>query len=136
MPELVLTDALISIGGNDLSDHFTSVTLEYSADVQESTAFGDEFRTRVGGLKDWSLIAYSDPDFYDGQLDNTLYSLLGTNLAIIIRPYRAQPVGVNNPQYSGNAILESYPPLGNPFRYLVTGSISLLGNGTLARAVV
>ena len=39
-----------------------------------------------------------------------------------------------NPQYSGSCILESYPPLGNSVGELATGSISLQGNGPLARA--
>ena len=54
MAEFVLTDPFISIAGNDVSDHFTSVALPVEAETQEATAFGDEWRTRLGGLKDWS----------------------------------------------------------------------------------
>ena len=48
MAEFVLTDPFISIGGNDVSDHFTSVALPVEAETQEATAFGDEWRTRLG----------------------------------------------------------------------------------------
>ena len=44
-------------------------------------------------------------------------------------------VGANNPKYTGNAILMSYPPLGNSVGELATGSLTLEGNGPLARAV-
>ena len=132
MAELVLTDAFISIGGNDLSEHFSSVTIETSAELQEATAFGDDWRTRVGGLKDWSVSADFMQDFAASQLDATLWPLLGTDVAVIIRPTSAVRSPAN-PQYGGNAILESYPPLGNSVGELATGSISLQGNGTLAR---
>ena len=133
MAELVLTDAFISIGGNDLSEHFSSVTIETSAELQEATAFGDDWRTRVGGLKDWSVSADFMQDFAASQLDATLWPLLGTDVAVIIRPTSAVRSAAN-PQYGGNAILESYPPLGNSVGELATGSISLQGNGPLARA--
>ena len=51
MAEFVLIDPFISIGGNDVSEHFTSVALPVEAETQEATAFGDSWRTRVGGLK-------------------------------------------------------------------------------------
>ena len=54
MAEFVLTDPFISIAGTTMSDHFTSVALPVEAETQEATAFGDEWRTRLGGLKDWS----------------------------------------------------------------------------------
>ena len=62
MAEFVLTDPFISIGGNDVSDHFTSIGLPVEAETQEATAFGDcpgeTRRLRAewdwSGLKDWS----------------------------------------------------------------------------------
>ena len=80
MAELVLTDAFISIAGSDLSDHFTSVTIETSSELQTATAFGDEWMTRIGGLKDWSVSADFNQDFDAGELDATLWPLLGTNV--------------------------------------------------------
>ena len=135
MAEFVLTDPFISIGGNDVSDHFTSVALPVEAETQEATAFGDEWRTRLGGLKDWSASLDFNQDFADGALDDLMWPLLGTNVALVIRP-DAAAVGVNNPQFTGNAILMSYPPLGNSVGELATGSITLEGNGPLVRAVV
>ena len=134
MAEFVLTDPFISLGGNDVSDHFTSVALPVEAETQEATAFGDAWRTRLGGLKDWSATMDFNQDFAAGQIDALMWPLLGTNVAVIIRPDSAV-VGVNNPQFTGNAILMGYPPLGNSVGELAVGSISLMANGPLNRTV-
>ena len=133
MAEFVLIDPFISIAGNDVSEHFTSVALPVEAETQEATAFGDEWRTRLGGLKDWSASLDFNQDFADGALDDLMWPLLGTNVALIIRPDSAA-VGANNPQWTGNAIFMSYPPLGNSVGELATGSMTMEGNGPLARA--
>ena len=133
MAELVLTDPFISINGADVSDHFTSITLPAEAEVQEATGFGDEWRTRVGGLKDWSAALDFNQDFAAGEIDSILWPLLGASVALVVRPTSAVR-SAGNPQYSGSCILESYPPLGNSVGELATGSISLQGNGPLARA--
>ena len=132
MAEFVLVDPFISIGGNDLSDHFTSVALPVEVDVQESTGFqpAGGYRTRVGGLKDWSATLDFNQDFDAGELDATLWPLLGTSQPVVIRG-REAVLGANNPEWRGNAILSSYPPLGNSVGELATGSITLMGNGPL-----
>ena len=87
MAEFVLTDPFISIGGNDVSDHFTSVALPVEAETQEATAFGDDWRTRLGGLKDWSASRSTSTRTSDaGQLDALMWPLVGTNVALVIRP--------------------------------------------------
>ena len=133
MAEFVLTDPFISIAGNNVSDHFTSVALPVEAETQEATAFGDDWRTRLGGLKDWSASLDFNQDFANNQLDSLMWPLIGTSVAVVIRP-DSGPVGAANPQFSGSAILMSYPPLGNSVGELATGSITLEGNGPLVRA--
>ena len=133
MAEFVLIDPFISIAGNNVSDHFTSVALPVEAETQEATAFGDDWRTRLGGLKDWSASLDFNQDFANNQLDSLMWPLIGTSVAVVIRPDSAA-LGPNNPQFSGNAILMSYPPLGNSVGELATGSITLEGNGPLGRA--
>ena len=133
MATIVLTDPFISLAGVDQSDHFTSLSLEFTADMQEKTAFGSEWREKEGGLKDVSLSLDFNQDFDDGEIDSALWLLFGTSVAIVIRP-NSDAVSANNPQYSGDAMLESYPPLGNSVGELATGSITLPGNGEWTRA--
>ena len=133
MAEKVLTAAFISINGSVLSDHFTSVDVPVEVDLQEATAFGDEWRTRVGGLKDWSATADYNQDYDAGELDAVLWPLLGVSVPLIVRADDAAK-SATNPEWTGNVILSSYQPIQGPVGELVTGSISLMGNGPLARA--
>ena len=55
MGHFVFTDAKVVVNAVDLSDHVESVTLEYKAELQDDTNMGDTTRTRLGGLKDWSV---------------------------------------------------------------------------------
>lgn len=133
MANFVFTDADVSIGGNDVSAYVSSVTINYSAEIQDTTAMGDTSRTRLGGLKDWSAEVELHQDFANSALDSILFPLVGTSVAVSIKP-TSSAVGTSNPNFNGNAILESYPPLGNSVGELATTSISLQGNGTLARS--
>ena len=132
MAVLVLIDPFISIGGVNLSEHFTSVSIEPSAALQESTAFGDEWMTREGGLKDFSMSGDYNQDYAAGAIDATLWPLLGVSTPIIVRS-QSGAVSVTNPQWAGNVLLESYMPVGGSVGDLVTGSVTLPGNGPLAR---
>ena len=86
MAAFPLTDAVITLGGSALSPHVTSLNLEPSADAPESTAFGDEWRTRVGGgLKDSSISMDVNMDFATGAIDAIMWPLLGTLVAFAAR---------------------------------------------------
>ncbi|KKK92871.1 hypothetical protein LCGC14_2698550, partial [marine sediment metagenome] len=52
MAKFALTDAVVILGGRNLSGSLNSVGLEYSADTPDSTAMGDGTRTRLPGLLD------------------------------------------------------------------------------------
>ena len=134
MAELVLTDPFISINGADVSDHFTSITLPAEAEVQESTGFGDGWRTRVGGLKDWSASLDFNQDFDAGEIDSILWPLLGAAVALVVRPTSAV-VSTGNPQY----FRQLHParatlPWGTPLGRAGHGVISELQAGELTRA--
>ena len=134
MPPIVATDYHIMFGTVDVSEHFTSLSLEPTADAPEATAFGgDGWRERVGGgLKDWAVSADFNQDFAASALDATLWPLLGTSVLLEVRATSAAR-SPTNPSYVGNAILTSYPPFGNSVGDLATGSISFEAAGQLQR---
>lgn len=134
MAEFVYTNAFLSIGGTDLSDHVRQATLEYNAEMQDKTAMGDLTRTRLGGLKDWTLTVNFNQDFAASNVDATLFPLVGTSVAIILRP-DAAAVSATNPNFTGNAILESYAPLGGNVGDMAETPVTLQADGTLTRAV-
>ena len=86
MSAIVLKDPYISIGGTDMSDHFRSVSISVSAELQDMTAFGDDWQAREAGLKDWSLTCEYVQDYAAGELDATLWPLVGTSVALVVRP--------------------------------------------------
>lgn len=133
MAEQIFKNAHLTLGGVDLSDHVRSVTLSYSAEVQDITAMSDDTRNRLGGLKDWSISVEFNQDYAAGKVDATLFSLVGTSVAVVLRP-DAGAVGATNPEFTGSAILESYQPVGGAVGDAHVSPVVLQGNGDLARA--
>lgn len=136
MAHFVLTDAFVSLNAVDLSDHVKSVTVDYKADVQDDTTMGDTTHTRLGGLKDWNLSIEFAQDFAAAEVDATLFPLVGTSFAVIVRAVNVGGVSATNPNFTGTGILESYTPIGGSVGDLAMAPVSILGNGVLTRATV
>ncbi len=134
MAEFVLTNAFITIGAVDLSDHVRQLTLNYSADIEDSTAMSDLTHTRLGSLFDWSVDLEFNQDHASSKVDVTLFPLVGTSVALVIRP-DAGVKAATNPEFTGNAILESYNPIQGSVGGIAIAPVTFQGNGTLARGV-
>lgn len=136
MAVLTMTDAFVSIGGTDLSDHVRSATLSYNADEVDATAMGDGARTIIPGFLDWSLDVEWNQDYASSKVDATLFPLIGaaSASAIIVRPVKGTVVGPTNPNFTGNARLFTYQPVSGGVGELATTSTTFKGNGTLTRA--
>jgi hypothetical protein len=121
MPTLVYTDAFVSINGVDLSNHVKSVNITYEAEMLDDTVMGTSgTRSNKPGLKNWSIEASFLQDHDPGSVDETLFPLVGAPaFPVAVRPSKTNPVGPTNPEYGGNGVLETYPPL--------TGEVGALG---------
>ena len=135
MSETVLKNAFVSIAGNDISAYVKSVTLPLSAEMLDKTTMGDDTRNKIAGLKDWSLSVELNADYANGLLDSILFPLLGTEVAVLVRP-DAGAVSTSNPEFGGQAAFESYPPIGGGVGELAATSISLQAAGDLTRVTV
>lgn len=133
MAKFVATDYNISIGGDDLSTSLAAVTLDITVEEQDTTAFGNTARTRIGGLQDGSVSLDFHQDFAADSIDATLFPLLGTSVEIIILPTDAA-VGATNPSYTFNALVTSYQPFASSVGDLATLSISWPITGPVVRA--
>ena len=120
----VLTDAFVSIGGTDFSDHVKSVTLNYSAEVHDVTAMGDASRSRLAGLKDWSVDIEFYQDFADNSIDETLFDAVGVETAIKVRSSKTDAISATNPEYQGNGIMSSFPIVGAAVGEVVMTSVT------------
>ena len=121
MATLVYTDALVTVNGLDLSDHVRSVQLNYEAEILDDTAMGTSgTRSNRPGLKNWTMTVEFYQDYAAASIDATLFGLIGqVAFPVLMRPVKGTPVGPGNPHFSGNAVLESYPP--------ITGEIGAIG---------
>ena len=111
MATLVLTDASVVVNSVDLSDHVKSVTLNYEAEQQDDTVMGEGTRSNKPGLKNWSVDVEFVQDYAANEVDATLFSLVGADFPLVIKPTSAA-VSSTNPSYSANATLSSYQPVG------------------------
>ena len=133
MAKFVATDYAITIGTADFSTSIAAVTLDISADEQETTAFGNDYRTRIAGLKDASLTLDFHQDFGAASVDATLFPLIGSAIPFTIIPTSAE-VGATNPSYSGTAIVTSYSPFTSSVGDLATLSVTWPVSGAITRA--
>ncbi len=134
MAAFVLTNAFISIGAVDLSDHIRQITINHGSDIEDSSAMGVTSHQRLGALLDWSVDVEFNQDHASNEVDVTLFSLVGTSVALIIRP-DAGAKAATNPEYTGNAILESYNPVQGAVGGIAVAPVTFQGNGALARGV-
>lgn len=135
MTAFVLTDAEIIINTVDLSDHVLSAVLNYSGDLQEDTAMGDSSRTRLSGLKDWSLEVTFKQDYAAGKVDATIFPLIGAAAtAVSFMPVKTGGVSATNPKFNGNAIPEAYTPGGGGIGELAQTTVTFQGSGDLTRS--
>lgn len=132
MAKFVATDYDISIAGSGFSASLAAVTLDITVDEQETTAFGDTYRTRIGGLKDASVTFDFHQDFASGSVDETLFTNLGGTVAVIIKP-TSGTVSASNPSYSFNALVTQTQPYASSVGDLSTMSVTWPVDGEVTR---
>jgi len=130
--KFVATDYDISIGGTDFSASLAAVTLDVSSDEQEITAFGDTFRSRVGGLKDASVSLDFHQDFGAASVDATLWPLIGGTAQIVVKPTSGS-VSATNPSYTFTALVTQYQPFASNVGDLATLSVTWPVTGAVTR---
>jgi hypothetical protein len=133
MAKFVANDYNITINGDDFSTSLASVDLSIESDDVETTAFGGEWRTRVGGLKSASLTLEFHQDFGASSVDATLYPLLNTIATVVIKP-TSGTVGATNPTYTAECLVNSYQPFASSVGDLASLSVTWPVTGTVTRA--
>ena len=135
MARIVLTNAYISVGGVDLSDLVASVTLNETFDVVETTAFSSTAaKTRVAGLEDNSITLEFHQDYATGEVEQTIYPLLGTAAAVIVKP-NGSSTSAFNPSYTCSAIISEWTPINGAVGELASASVTWPVTGAITKAV-
>ena len=132
MAKFVATDYSITVGGTDFSTSLASAELTVESDDVETTAFGGEWRTRVGGLKQASITLEFHQDFGAGSVDATLFPLLNTLATVVIKP-TSSSVSATNPSYTAVCLVNQYQPFASSVGDLATLSVTWPVSGTVSR---
>ncbi len=133
MAKFVAKDYDIEINGESFSTSLASVTLSLTAEEQETTAFGGEFRQRISGLKDASISLDFHQDFGAASVDATLYPLLGSQATVVVKP-TSDAIGTVNPGFSAVYLVTEYSPFDSSVGDLATFSVEWpIASGSVTR---
>jgi hypothetical protein len=131
--KFVATDVKVLINNINLSDHIAQVSLEQTSDEIETTAFGTEWRQRIGGgLKDASISIDFHQDFGAASVDATLSPLFGSIATVVVTPTSGS-VSATNPSFTGTFSVVQYSPVASSVGDLATLSVSWPSAGTVSR---
>ena len=133
MASFAFIDGRLEVNSVVLSTFCRAINLNTNADELDDTAMGDTYRSRIGGLKDWSVGPEFNSDFAASAVDVTLFPLLGTTTTVKVRATSAA-ISATNPEYSGSVLVSQYNPFSNSVGDLATVSVQWPGAGTLTRA--
>ncbi|MBU6346287.1 MAG: radical SAM protein [Cyanobacteria bacterium REEB494] len=135
MARIVLTDAKVTINSVNLSSYISSVTLNTSTDVVETTGFSSTAaRTRVAGLQDNSVTIEFFQDFATSLVEQTIYPLLGSTTTVVVLP-TSSAASATNPSYTFTALVSEWQPLSGAVGELSTASVTWPISGAITKAV-
>jgi hypothetical protein len=132
MARLVLTNASVVFGSTDLSTYISSITLNSTYDIVETTAFGNTAKTRVAGLADNSVTFEFHQDYATSAVEQTIYPLLGTAVSVVAKPVAGTTTTVN-PQYAFSAVVSEWTPLNGSVGELATASVTWPISGAITK---
>lgn len=132
MAKFVATTVTTTINGVDYSSSLAQVELSIESDDVETTAFGSDWRTRIGGLKQASITLSFHADYASGAIDSVLWPLLSTIATVVIKP-TSGTVSASNPTYTGTFLVNNHmfsASVGD----LSTFDVTWPASGTVTRA--
>ena len=129
----LVRNVFVSIGGTDVSAYVKDATLPFSADSLEDTAMGDTTHSHNAGLFNWSVTLQAFNSFVAAELNAILWPLVGTKVAVVIRPDSAAK-STSNPEWTGTALLDGYSPIAGSVGTLAMTPVTLKPAGPLAMA--
>jgi hypothetical protein len=135
MAKFAATDHKITVAGVDFSANLNSIELSQSADELETTAFGQSWRTRIGGLKTGTVTLNFMQDFGAGSVDATLNPLLGSIATVVIQS-ASGTVSATQPKYTAECLVTQYSPFASSVGDIATLSVTWPTSGTVTRGTV
>ena len=139
MSKLVLTNAYVAIGGVDISEFVTGISISTSYDIFETTQIDDFSKKYVPGLAEnkINIDFLQDFDPTDGLekiINNTVGSLLGTVQSMEIRPLNAG-VSSSNPKYTFQVVVSEWTSISASIGELSTVSVNWPISGDITKSI-
>ena len=135
MPEVVLTDAVVTINAVDLSDHVRQITVNLTRADKDFTAMGASGKARRAGLADDSFTVEWNQDYAAANVDATMFPLLGAAPFAVTARATSAAKSATNPSYEGSCILTDYNPVDGSVGDELTANTSLPVDGIITRVV-
>lgn len=132
MAKMILNDCYLSVATIDLSNRVRSLTMELKGDVIDATTMSNTYKDKLAGFVDWKVTVEFAQDYAAANVDATLFPLVGTSCALVIRPDSAAK-GAGNPEFTGNGILVEYSPIAGKVSELNATKCTFEGTATLSR---
>jgi hypothetical protein len=139
MSSYVFKDVFLSIDGTALSAYVKQVTLNFGAEAQDaSSVMGatGTLNTRIflPGLRTWSIDIDFLQSFTGSEVDSIIYAahVKGTVIAFVFRPTVAAK-GLNNPEYGGSGVIESYTAVSGNVGEVATAKLSMKAGSVITR---
>jgi hypothetical protein len=124
----------LKINAVDLSDHVTSVTLNYAADELEVTAMGDTAHKFVKGLESGSLTVSFLNDTATSNVLQTLNNAFGTTVAVKMVQAKVPVVSATNPLYTFDILVNNLTPINGAVGDMATQDITFTLNSVVTKA--
>lgn len=135
MAQQKMTNAYVSLDGNDISAFLESIDLDYSPVTDDATTMGDDTQETVAVAKSWSCSLTAKNDFAASQLDSIMFGIVDAlaPVTLLVNP-DGSTTSTSNPRYSGSVTVTNYKPLQANWGQLVRTPIALASAGDLSRA--
>ncbi|KFU81015.1 hypothetical protein SAMN04489729_4810 [Amycolatopsis lurida] len=135
MPHMVLLASYLSINAVDVSEHSSKIELSVEVSDEDATTFRSlGWKEVLGGIKEGSLSATFKQDIAAGELDATMWPLLGNNVPFEVRLSDAA-VGPNNPKYTGTVLMKKWAPIAGQVGSIAEVDVEWPTSGQVSRTV-
>jgi hypothetical protein len=112
MAKFVLKTPVITVDGDDVSDHVSEVTIETTRAEVDVTAFGATHMEFLPGLGDATITLQVFQDFASNEIDQNfwVHSIEDSPFEVTVKPTNAS-ISATNPEYTMSALMYSYNPI-------------------------
>jgi hypothetical protein len=113
MSKFVLKDAVVTVDGDDISDHVSEVSIETERDEVDVTAFGASNKEILAGLGDATITVTVFQDFASNEIDQNMYqhSIEDSPFEVTVKPTSATTSATNPKYVLAEALLFNYSPI-------------------------